>query len=75
MTLLIAFCGEVWETQRVFQGAVGRLRTRRVGHWTIAARQSAGCPWFRRLSAGVLGMSLIRVTAVAAYPKQAYFTE
>ena len=51
MMLLIAFCGEVWETRSVFQGAVVRLRTRRAGHWPVAARQSAGCPWPRRLSA------------------------
>ena len=51
MMLLIAFCGEVWETLRVFQGAVVRLRTRRAGHRPVAARQSAGCPWPRRLSA------------------------
>jgi hypothetical protein len=31
MMLLIAFCGEVWETRSVFQGAVVRLRTRRAG--------------------------------------------
>lgn len=49
--LLIAFCGEVWETPGVFQRAVGRMRTRRVGHQPIAARQSAGCPWPWRLSA------------------------
>ncbi len=31
LLLLIAFCGEVWETPGVFQRAVGRMRTRRVG--------------------------------------------
>jgi hypothetical protein len=51
MMLLIAFCGEVWETRSVFQGAVVRLRTRRASHRPVAARQSAACPWPRQLSA------------------------
>ena len=36
MMLLIAFCGEVWETRSVFQGAVGKSQT---------------FPWPRHLSA------------------------
>jgi len=51
--MLIAFCGEVWETHRVFQGTVVRMRTRRAGHRPVDARQSACCPWSRRLSAVV----------------------
>ena len=52
MMLMTFYCGEVWETRSVFQGAVVRLRTRRAGHRPVAVRQSAGCPWPRRLSAG-----------------------
>ncbi len=51
MTMMTFGCGEVWETQSVFQGAVGRLQTRRAGHRPVAARQWAGCPQLRRLSA------------------------
>ena len=61
--LLIAICGEVWETRSVFQVGCGQAEDPEGRPSACCPRQSAGCPWLRRLSA--VGVNLVRIAGAA----------